>query len=247
MFNTNEKNNLLYIPITTDRSCCGSINNIILDRLKNDIQSNSIKDFNIFLLGKKGKSITKKLYSSEYLYSAINLTKYQLSIITVALLLEKVELVESANKEFDSMVILFNYFKNIVTQVPSMIKFISLSKFKANIGTRLERFSYLNNSMDEEKSNNLLEDLYSFSFSIVSMKCLYENEMSEYGARASAMRNASKNAEEVIKKLQTQYNKARQANITNELIEIISCVNSIVSSDSIDKYSFYLEYMNEQN
>jgi len=57
------------------------------------------------------------------------------------------------------------------------------------------------------------------------------------------MRNASKNAEELIAKLQLQYNKARQSSITNELIEIISCVNSIMSNDNLDKYSFYLQYV----
>ena len=67
-------------------------------------------------------------------------------------------------------------------------------------------------------------------------------KLSEYGARASSMRNASKNAEELIAKLQLQYNKARQTHITNELIEIISCVNSIMSGDNLDKYSFYLQF-----
>lgn len=72
-----------------------------------------------------------------------------------------------------------------------------------------------------------LNDLYNFSFSLTLLDALEENELSELGARACAMENASQNAKKLITALELEYNKARQANITNELIEIVSCVESI--------------------
>ena len=246
LFNTKKYKNMttnstyLYIPITTDRSCCGSINNVILDIMKNEIQLNKTS-FYIFLIGKKGKSFTKKFYNSELIYNITNLTKYNLSIITTTILLEKLD--EISNElNIDNYIFIFNFFKNIVTQVPASLNYISFNSFKNNLDLIINKFSYLTNVL-ENKSDYFLKDLYDFSLLSLLIKILYENEMSEYGARASSMRNASKNAEELIAKLQLQYNKARQSSITNELIEIISCVNSIMSSDNLDKYSFYLQYV----
>lgn len=244
IYNTNKYNNnsktYLYIPITTDRSSCGSINNIILDVMKNEIQLNKTS-FYIFLIGKKGKSFVKKFYSNEFIYNFINLTKFNLSIVTTSIFLEKLnEITDEYN--IDCFLFIFNFFKNIVTQVPATLNCVSFKMFKNNLDLLINNYSFVNNILDQ-KHEFFIQDLYDFSLLSILIKILYENEMSEYGARASSMKNASKNAEELIARLQLQYNKARQSHITNELIEIISCVNSIISSDNLDKYSFYLQYV----
>jgi len=69
--------------------------------------------------------------------------------------------------------------------------------------------------------------LYSYSISLFILDALEENQYSALGARATAMNNATKNAGELIYKLRLLYNKARQEKITNELIEIVSCVNFV--------------------
>lgn len=79
----------------------------------------------------------------------------------------------------------------------------------------------------QEEDIYFYKDLYSFSFSLILLKSLHENEMSELGGRITAMQNASKNAQELIQKLKLLFNKSRQAYITNELIEIVSCLNSL--------------------
>nr|YP_009370808.1 ATP synthase F1 subunit gamma [Pharyngomonas kirbyi]ARO47974.1 ATP synthase F1 subunit gamma [Pharyngomonas kirbyi] len=230
------------IPITTDKSCCGSINNNIMESVKYYAQS-AQEQYSLFLIGKKGLSISKKLYNKELNYNITEVTKYSLSMITIGLLVDKLN---SYSKDscFDEYVIIYNYFKNIVTQQLSSLRLRSKEKFISHIHKYVEDNKYISNIL-EKKHSNFLEDLYDYSAFVVFSKTLYENEMSEYGARASSMRNASKNAEDLINKLQLQYNKARQAHITNELIEIISCVNSIMSSDSLDKYSFYLKFVHE--
>jgi ATP synthase F1 gamma subunit len=235
-----EESNSILIPITTDRSCCGSINNNIMDVVK--YYSQIIKaSYYLFLVGKKGQSLSKKFYNTELLYNLTEVTKYNLSIVTITILVEKLKDYNNDLK-VDNYIFIYNYFKNIVSQQVCSLQIQSEIGFFKNLSERLNQFSYLTNIL-ENKHNYFLGDLYDYILYTVLIKVLYENEMSEYGARASSMRNASKNAEELIAKLQLQYNKARQAHITNELIEIISCVNSIMTGDNLDKYSFYLQYV----
>lgn len=232
----------LIVPVTTDRSCCGSINNNIMDVVK--YYSQILKSsYYIFLIGKKGVSLSKKFYSTEFIYNLTEVTKYNLSVITMTILMEKMQEF-SSDMQISNYILIYNYFKNIVSQNVASIELDSKSGFLGSLSNKLNTFSYLNNILDN-KHANFLSDLYDYMLYSVLIKILYENEMSEYGARASSMRNASKNAEELIAKLQLQYNKARQTHITNELIEIISCVNSIMSSDNLDKYSFYLQFVHE--
>lgn len=235
-------NEVLFIPVTTDRSCCGSINNNIMDVVK--YYSQILKTtYSIFLIGKKGVSISKKFYSAEFIYNLTEITKYNLSIVTMTVLMEKLQEFNS-DLNISTYVLIYNYFKNIVSQNVASIELDSKASFIENIPNKLNKFSYINNIL-ESKHSHFTSDLYDYLLFSVLIKVMYENEMSEYGARASSMRNASKNAEELIAKLQLQYNKARQTHITNELIEIISCVNSIMSGDNLDKYSFYLQFVHE--
>lgn len=232
----------LIIPVTTDRSCCGSINNNIMDTVK--YYSQILKStYYILLIGKKGLSISKKFYNTELIYNITEVTKYNLSILTITLLMEKIQ-DSVSNTNVSSYILIYNYFKNIVSQNVANIKIDSKSYFLENYYNKLDSFNFINNIL-EDKHSYFMSDLYDYLLFSTLIKVMYENEMSEYGARASSMRNASKNAEELIAKLQLQYNKARQTHITNELIEIISCVNSIMSGDNLDKYSFYLQFVHE--
>lgn len=232
----------LIVPITTDRSCCGSINNNIMETVKYYTQVLK-STYYLFVVGKKGVSLSKKFHSTEFLYNLTEVTKYNLSVITMTILMEKLQEFDS-ELSLSNYILIYNYFKNIVSQDVSSVILDTKNSFITNIPSKLSNFSYLNNVL-ENKHSYFTSDLYDYLLFTVLIKVLYENEMSEYGARASSMRNASKNAEELIAKLQLQYNKARQTHITNELIEIISCVNSIMSGDNLDKYSFYLQFVHE--
>mgnify|MGYP006424675585 CR=1 FL=1 len=232
---------ITFIPVTTDKSCCGSINNNVIDLIKQYIK-NLFNPLDVFLLGKKGLSFCNKVCPNELIYNLTEITKYNISIITVTVILEKVY--ENINVKASSYIFIYNYFKNIVTQQLAYLSLQSRENFLNNLDCNLNNFTFLNNTF-KKKHRYFHEDLYNYLASIVVMKILYENEMSEYGARASSMRNASKNAEELINKLQLQYNKARQAHITNELIEILSCVNSIMTGNNLDKYSFYLQFVHQ--
>jgi ATP synthase F1 gamma subunit len=87
--------------------------------------------------------------------------------------------------------------------------------------------SLLNSLTGDSNFDPLLEDFYIYSVSLICLDALEENEYSALGARATATNNATKNVSELIDRLRLFYNKARQETITNELIEIVSCVNFV--------------------
>ena len=107
------------------------------------------------------------------------------------------------------------FFNNIVT--------------RAKDGDKLSHIysSFLNSLSGDSNFAPLMDDFYTYSISLIALDALEENEYSALGARATAMNNATKNVSELIDRLRLSYNKARQETITNELIEIVSCVNFV--------------------
>lgn len=229
-------NNVLLIPITSDRSSCGPINDIITNHTRNLVfdLKNKKKQTKIFLIGRKGKFVLRKQCLNELMKNVYNLNKEPLSLLISTALLEKIDKVD-----FDKCIILFHRFHSVMQQKPTKYTILSYNSFIANV---LQNSSLANVASSDEINNMfffsvLLEkglkdefffsDLYQFIFSVTLLDALEENELSELGARACAMENASQNARKLISSLELQYNKARQAYITNELIEIVSCVESL--------------------
>lgn len=216
------------IPVTSDKSCCGSINTNCMDELFNYMVSlkEKNKDYLIFLVGKKGKTFLKKMCSSNYIKNVSNLSKETISLLTSMVVLEKLNTIK-----YDKCTIVFNHLYSVFEQGIVLYEVLSYDNFIKNI------LIQLNQGMDSIFWNSILEnaqqdiffvrDLYEFGLSLVLLKSFHENELSELGGRITAMQNASKNAQEIITKLKLQFNKARQAYITNELIEIVSCLNSL--------------------
>ena len=73
-------------------------------------------------------------------------------------------------------------------------------------------------------SDSFIKDFYFFLLSLVLLKALHQNELSELSGRITSMQNASNNSKDIMKKVSLEYNKARQSYITNELIEIMSAL-----------------------
>ena len=122
------------------------------------------------------------------------------------------------NEEFDVAKIFFSRFQNVVTQIPTMQQVIPYdiqddSEAESDAGTLYEF---------EPDEDAILRELLPRGVATAIFSGLLENGASEQGARMSAMDNATRNAGEMIDKLTIQYNRSRQAVITNELIEIIS-------------------------
>ena len=117
--------------------------------------------------------------------------------------------------EFDVATIFFNTFQSVISQIPTETQIIP-AKFEADGDTGSAVYDY------EPEEEEILADLLPRGVATQLFSALLENGASEQGARMSAMDNATRNAGEMIDKLTIQFNRSRQAVITNELIEIIS-------------------------
>ena len=118
--------------------------------------------------------------------------------------------------EFDVATIFFNRFQSVISQIPTELQIIPASFAAADSDQVPTFYDY------EPDEQEILADLLPRGVATQLFSALLENGASEQGARMSAMDNATRNAGDMIDRLTIQYNRSRQAVITNELIEIIS-------------------------
>ncbi|KAG2370561.1 hypothetical protein C9374_000729 (mitochondrion) [Naegleria lovaniensis] len=220
------------LSITVDKSCCGPHNGNILKASKLIIEDLKEKNKNIKLIsiGRKAKYFFKKYYRSFQVLNIFNLDKEPLSLFTAIIALEKI-----MDNNFDRFIIIFNRFYTAFTQKVSFYDICSFSFFTSNMVERTKEgdkiahlYSSILNSIGMDSNfGSMFDDFYNYCISLIFLDALEENEYSALGARATAMNNATKNVSELIDSLRLLYNKARQETITNELIEIVSCVNFV--------------------
>ena len=120
--------------------------------------------------------------------------------------------------EYEEVKILYNVFQNAISQIPTLEEFLPLRPKNAQV----TEASPDANVIVKPDTTQVLEALLNKHFAVQTFRVMLESQAGEQGARMSAMENATKNAGEMIRKLTLQYNKQRQANITKELLEIIS-------------------------
>ncbi len=119
-----------------------------------------------------------------------------------------------------SITIVYGKFKSKLAQIPDVFEVTPVVK-ESKIGTENARYEF------EPVSEEMLDSLLNFYVSSVVYSLIYETKISELYARQNAMRNATENADDVIKQLTVDYNKARQSSITQELIEIVSGADAL--------------------
>lgn len=213
----------ILIPITTERSCCGPIDQVLQNYTFKFISTfRSNHNIYFFFLGKRGYSLFKKDYKKYFLQAIYNIKKQPISFFSSSVILEQM-----ISFDADFYYILFNKFYSIFDQTPSIYKMFSFKFLISNFDSfELNRLFQM---IKSKKSNEFLMDLYSLNANLLMYNALKENSVSELGGRMAAMDNAIKNVSEIILKIQILYQKARQNAITNELIEIISCLNVLIS------------------
>ena len=202
--------------MTSERGLCGGFNTNIakLARTHAEKLVAAGKTVKILTVGKKGRDQMKRDYGSHFI-GHVDMSAVKRLAYTDAQGVAKDVLGRFDAGEFDVATIFFARFQNVVTQIPTaqqIIPFAIPEGFEA--GDTLYDYE-----PDEEA---ILADLLPRAISTSIFTALLENGASEQGARMSAMDNATRNAGEMIDKLTIQYNRSRQAVITNELIEIIS-------------------------
>lgn len=213
-----ELNKTLFIVITSNKGLCGGFNSNIVKSVIADIQENypeqyKDKKINILAIGKKGAELLKgKGYdvadtNHELLDSISYSNTRQLAIKLMRQFLMK---------EFDLIKIYYNQFKNAATQVVTVEQYLPIPLPEADENNQKQHDYIL-----EPSKEIIVEDLIPKALKIQLYKAFLESNASEQGARMTAMHKATDNATELIKSLQLDYNKARQAAITNEILEIV--------------------------
>jgi len=207
----------LLVVMTSERGLCGGFNtNIVkLARAKAEELKAQGKTVKVLTVGKKGRDQLKRDFEDDFV-GHVDLSEVKRLGYSNAQDIARDILNRFDAGEFDVATIFFAEFVNVVTQIPTAQQIIPAS-FEASEGS--EGGAVYDYEPSEEA---ILADLLPRGVATQIFSALLENGASEQGARMSAMDNATRNAGEMIDKLTIQYNRSRQAVITNELIEIIS-------------------------
>ena len=208
----------LLVVMTAERGLCGGFNSNIAKLAKSHASKllEQGKTVKIITVGKKGRDVVKRDLG-EHFVDHIDLSEIKSIRYSDAQAISKSILERFTAGEFDVATLFYSKFVNVVTQIPTAQQVIPAS-FDDDASTKTESVNYEYEPTEEE----ILADLLPRGVGTQIFAALLENGASEQGARMSAMDNATRNAGDMIDKLTIQYNRSRQAVITNELIEIIS-------------------------
>ncbi|WP_170332048.1 F0F1 ATP synthase subunit gamma [Ruegeria arenilitoris] len=208
----------LLVVMTAERGLCGGFNSNIakLARVKAEELRLKGKTVKVLTVGKKGRDALKRDFGDMFV-GHVDLSEIKRIGYTNAQDIAKDILSRFDGGEFDVATIFYSKFVNVVTQIPTAQQIIPASfEDEATSDDSGAVFDY------EPSEEAILADLLPKGVATAIFSALLENGASEQGARMSAMDNATRNAGEMIDKLTIQFNRSRQAVITNELIEIIS-------------------------
>jgi len=213
----------LLIVASADRGLCGGFNSSIA-RLARDDARRLIRDgkkVKILCVGRKGYDALKREFGNEII-DTISLKHIKRIGFENALEIGKRVLAMFDEEEFDVCTLYFSEFKTVIEQIPTALQLIPAKLPEADTD-ELDLSSAADAAYEyEPEEDEILKDLLPRNVSTQIYRALLENAASEQGARMSAMDNATRNAGEMIDKLTQIYNRQRQAQITKELIEIIS-------------------------
>ncbi|MEQ6248851.1 F0F1 ATP synthase subunit gamma [Sulfitobacter sp. HNIBRBA3233] len=210
----------LLVVMTAERGLCGGFNANIAKKARAHARKllDEGKTVKILTVGKKGRDQMKRDYASHFV-DHVDLTDVKRVSYGDAQGIAKNVLTRFDEGEFDVATLFYAEFVNVVSQVPQAKQIIpaTFEADETSEGVNTDTlFDY------EPSEEQILEDLLPRGVATAIFSALLENGASEQGARMSAMDNATRNAGEMIEDLTIEYNRSRQAVITNELIEIIS-------------------------
>ncbi|MEM6693034.1 MAG: F0F1 ATP synthase subunit gamma [Pseudomonadota bacterium] len=218
LIGTGEDQVHLLVVMTAERGLCGGFNSSIVKLVRQSVAEleKAGKTVKILTVGKKGREQLKRDHEDKFV-AHVDLSEVKRIGYADALGVAKDVLSRFDAGEFDVAKIYYNTFESVISQVPTELQVIP-AKFEAP-----EDEETLSGNYDyEPDEESILRDLLPKAVATQIFTGLLENAASEQGARMSAMDNATRNAGDMIDGLTIEYNRSRQAVITNELIEIIS-------------------------
>jgi len=218
----------LLVVMTSDRGLCGGFNAFVTRLARQKIRELTAagKTVKIVTVGRKGKDSLKRDHADKIIQSFEGIGKKRLAFSDAAQVSQLV-LDLLAQQQFDVCTLVYNQFRSVIKQEPSTLQIIPFEKpaadAAADAATEGPKALYEFEPSEEE----ILESLLPRNLGVQIFRALLDSAAGEQAARMTAMENATKNAGEMISKLTLRYNRARQAYITKELIEIISGAEAV--------------------
>jgi F-type H+-transporting ATPase subunit gamma len=219
------KGKALIVLITGDRGLCGGFNTNISKAAERFIREKGegFESYELLIVGRKGNDYLKRRAGLEIAKVHENLVGTGQVSYPIGALLGQEVIDLYRNGDYDGVFLVYNAFQSAMTQVQTVTQLLPIVPKEVEEGAQVSDYIY------EPNATEVLEEILPKHIEVQIFRSLLESSASEHGARMTAMDSASKNASEMIGKLTLQYNRARQASITKELLEIISGAESIKS------------------
>ena len=225
MAGTGRQDTHLLIVCTAERGLCGGFNSNIakLAREHADKLVSEGKTVKIICVGKKGYDVLRRKYD-HLIVDRVDLREVKRVAFGNAHEIAGKVLSMFDDGEYDVATLFYSEFQSVISQIPTALQIIP-----ANVASSDGEAADLGGAIYdyEPEESEILEELLPRNIGVQIFRALLENAASEQGARMSAMDNATRNAGEMIDKLTMSYNRQRQAQITKELIEIISGAEAV--------------------
>ncbi|WP_454985832.1 ATP synthase F1 subunit gamma [Capnocytophaga bilenii] len=205
-----EIKNVLIVAITSNRGLCGAFNSSVVKKVL-ELQQTTFKgkQLHFYTLGKKGNDILRKtdkvLANNNHIFDNLS---YAAAADVASELMQLY-----TSQQFDQIVLVYNSFKNAATQILTTETFLPIQPVSSK--------EAVTDYIYEPSKREIVEELIPRSLKMQLFKALRDSVASEHGARMTAMHKATDNAQELKNELILTYNKARQATITGEIIEIV--------------------------
>jgi len=214
-----EIKNVLIVAVTSNRGLCGAFNTNVIKQVKLLSEKYTGKNVHVYAVGKKGNDVLRKTLNVIENQSAVydNLTFDAVAEISDQL----TNLFISG--QYDKIEIVYNHFKNAATQIVKNEQFLPLAPLET---------SEVSNAADyifEPSKEEIILTLIPKSLKTQLYKSIRDSFASEHGARMTAMHKATDNATDLRNQLKLTYNKARQAAITGEILEIVGGAEALNS------------------
>ncbi len=206
-----EINKVLVVAITSNRGLCGAFNSNVIKEVKNRADFYKGKQVDVFAIGKKGNDVLSKTLTVVANQSAIFDTLTFENVATIAELLTQ----KFISGDYDKIELVYNQFKNAATQIIQTEQFLPLAPIQSDKPVSTGDYIF------EPAKEEIVMALIPKSLKTQLYKGIRDSFASEHGARMTAMHKATDNATELRDQLKLTYNKARQAAITNEILEIV--------------------------
>ena len=210
---------VLIIVVTSNRGLCGAFNSNVIREARRVVSEKYLEQFNkgnvyFLTIGKHGYDYLRK--QNVKMLPERNSIFNSLTFENVSVIAEEI-MGAFVNGDFDKIVFVYNQFKNAAVQNLTVEQFLPVDTLTNGAGTAAPA-DYIYEPTKEE----IIKELIPKSLKIQFYKAILDSFVAEHGARMTAMHTATDNATKMIKELALQYNKARQAAITNQILEVVS-------------------------